>query len=89
MVHRGAPRTGRGRRHSAALRRPAADHGITLERAVTRGGGALTEPEPVLDMDRRFGALGDYESHAIDSTGMDPAATADCIGRELATVRSQ
>jgi predicted kinase len=60
------------------------DEDSTLARAVARGNGALTEPEPVLDMHRQFRDLGGYERHAIDSTSLDPAATADTISRRRA-----
>jgi predicted kinase len=60
------------------------DEATTLARAVARGDGALTEPEPLRDMHRQFRDLGSYARHAIDSTGLDPAATADLVSRGLA-----
>lgn len=63
------------------------DEAAALRRALGRGDGALTEPEPVLDMYRQFRNLGEYEAHAIDSTGLDPAETAALITSGLAADR--
>jgi predicted kinase len=63
------------------------DEATTLARAVARGDGALTEPEPVLHMHRQFGDLGEYEPHAIDSAALGPSATAGLIRDGLAAGR--
>jgi predicted kinase len=63
------------------------DEDTTLRRAAARDDGALTDPEPVRHMHQQFAILGEYESHAIDSTGLDPHATADLITSGLAAGR--
>lgn len=76
---------GTGARLHYVILRP--DERTTLARAVKRGEGALTEPQPVRDMHRQFCDLGRYEEHAVDSTGQSPRATADLIGDGLARGR--
>lgn len=56
----------------------------TLERATSRAGGALTEPEPVRSLHCQFTNLGAYEDHVLDSTHLTAAATADSILRGVA-----
>jgi predicted kinase len=59
------------------------DEATTLHRAVHRGFEALTATEPVQTMYRQFADLGPYEHHVIDSTVLDPAATAERIQQAL------
>ena len=63
------------------------DEQTTLSRAASRGDGALIETGPVLEMHRQFQRLGEYESHVLDSTALDPASTADLITSGLAVGR--
>lgn len=63
------------------------DEATTLGRAAARGPGARTDPEPVIHMYRQFQGLGEYETHAIDSTRLDPAGTAALIMSGLAAGR--
>ena len=63
------------------------DEQTTLSRAVARGDSALTEPEPVRHMHRQFASLGEYESHAIDTTSLDAPATSALISGGLAAGR--
>ncbi len=63
------------------------DEQTTMGRATGRGADALTEPGPVLDMYRQFRNLGEYDVHAIDSTGRDAADTARLVRAGLAAGR--
>jgi predicted kinase len=63
------------------------DEATTLSRAAARGDGALTAPEPVRHMHQQFTSLGEYESHAVDSSALGPQATADLIAAGLAAGR--
>jgi len=60
------------------------DEATTLHRAIHRGSDALTATEPVQGMYAQFVDLGPYERHVIDSTTLDPAATAERIQQALA-----
>lgn len=59
----------------------------TVHRAIHRGPDALTATEPVQSMYAQFADLGPYERHVIDSTNLDPAATADRIQQALTQKR--
>ncbi|MBO0881708.1 MAG: AAA family ATPase [Mycobacterium sp.] len=61
------------------------DETTTLHRAIHRGSDALTATEPVQTMYRQFADLGPYEHHVIDSTTLDPLATAERIQQALIT----
>ena len=61
------------------------DEASTVQRARDRGPDALTRTEPILDMYRQFADLGVYEHHVIDSTALDPTATAQRIQEAVAT----
>lgn len=67
---------------SYVILRPSQD--TTLERATSRTGEALTDPEPVRSLHRQFTNLGRYEAHVLDSTAMTAEATADRIMRDIA-----
>ncbi|WP_326796067.1 nucleoside/nucleotide kinase family protein [Streptomyces sp. NBC_01808] len=56
------------------------DERTTLARATARTGpDALTDPEPVRAMHREFADLGPYETHALDTGGQPPEATAAAV----------
>jgi predicted kinase len=55
------------------------DQRTTLERATSRTGDALTDPEPINSMYAQFRDLGAYESHVLDSTNLTAPATADIV----------
>jgi len=55
------------------------DERTTMTRATGRGGGALTELEPIRHMYRQFADLGAYEAHAVDSTSLTAQATAGLV----------
>jgi predicted kinase len=59
------------------------DEATTVHRAVHRGPDALTATEPVRAMYAQFADLGRYESYVIDSSALDPAATAEFIQRAV------
>ncbi len=64
------------------------DEETTLRRATGRvAADALTEPEPVLHMYQQFRDLGEYDVHAIDSTGRDAADTGRLVRAGLAAGR--
>lgn len=52
---------------------------VTLERARSRGAGALTEAQPVGDMHAQFSRLGSFDAHTIDSTHHSTAETLDAV----------
>ncbi|GAA4529645.1 AAA family ATPase [Amycolatopsis samaneae] len=60
------------------------DEATTVTRAGGRGADALTDPEPVRAMHRQFADLGEFEPHALDSTGLDATATAAAVRDALA-----
>lgn len=66
--------------HYAVLR---PDRATTIERAVSRGDDALTDPEPVGSLHQQFTGIGEYEHHVLDSTHETPNATADALLRRL------
>lgn len=51
------------------------DEPTTVARAIGRGQGALTDPDPVRFMWRQFGELGPLEPHAIDTTSQSVEET--------------
>ncbi|AZM46219.1 nucleoside/nucleotide kinase family protein [Streptomyces sp. WAC 06738] len=56
------------------------DEQTTLARATARTGpDALTDPGPVRAMHREFADLGPYETHALDTGGQPPEATAAAV----------
>ncbi|WP_239645526.1 AAA family ATPase [Mycobacterium sp. UM_CSW] len=61
------------------------DEATTLQRALNRGPDALTATEPIRTMYRQFTDLERYERHVIDTTALDPTATADRIEQALDT----
>ncbi len=61
------------------------DQATTVQRARNRGPDALTASEPILQMYRQFADIGDYEHHVIDSTALDPTATAERVQEAVAT----
>ncbi|MBB5133653.1 putative kinase [Thermocatellispora tengchongensis] len=63
------------------------DLDTTLARAVARGPDALTDPGPVRLMHEQFADLGPYARHALDSTGLTPARTAEAVRRGIAEGR--
>ena len=61
------------------------DQATTLSRAVGRSAvDALTDPRPVRQLHAQFAELGDLEQHALDTSGIDAAATARLVRRGLA-----
>ncbi|MGK5554675.1 AAA family ATPase [Actinomadura kijaniata] len=64
-----------------AILRP--DERTVLERATGRGEGALTDPEPVRIMYGQFARPGAYDAHVVDSTDLDPQATAALVLERL------
>lgn len=68
---------------SCVILRP--DLHTTLARATARtGDDALTDPAPIRSMHARFGDLGAYGTHVLDSGGLTAEATADRILEGLA-----
>ena len=63
------------------------DEETTIRRGVGRGETALTDPGPIQDMYKQFRDLGEYEVHAIDSTGRDAADTTRLVKAGLAAGR--
>jgi predicted kinase len=76
----------------AAYREAAAEYGVplhyvvlrpdldtTLRRATARGPDALTDSAPIRSMHGQFTALGPYEPHVLDSTGLGTRATAAAV----------
>ncbi|MEH0581342.1 MULTISPECIES: hypothetical protein [Streptomyces] len=51
----------------------------TLERAASRTGDALTDPEPIQSLHDQFSNLGGYETHVLDSSNMTAEATAESV----------
>lgn len=51
------------------------DEETTIRRATSRGGHPLTAAEPVRALYRQFTALGELETHVLDSTADTPAET--------------
>lgn len=53
------------------------DEATTLRRATSRTStDALTDPEPIRSLHHQFSSLDTLEPHVLDSSRMDPAATA-------------
>lgn len=62
--------------HYAVLR---PDEPTTVGRAVARGEGELTDPEPVRSLHRQFTDIGEYEPHVLDSSRLTPERTAEAV----------
>jgi hypothetical protein len=60
------------------------DQHTTLERATSRLGDALTDPEPIRSLHDQFSNLGAYEAHVLVSTHLTAEATANSVLRGLA-----
>ncbi|SQD99693.1 conserved hypothetical protein [Parafrankia sp. Ea1.12] len=61
------------------------DEATTLRRATSRTAtDALTDPEPIRSLHHQFSSLDILEPHVLDSSGMDPAATAEVALRGIA-----
>ena len=63
------------------------DEATALSRATGRTGQALTDPEPVLSLHRQFAELAALEPHALDSTGLSAADTAQAVLASVAAGR--
>lgn len=72
--------TGRVGLHYVVLR---PDRNTALRRAISRSGDALTDPEPVGSMYDQFTGLEALEAHALDTTELDPDATAAALLRGI------
>jgi chloramphenicol 3-O-phosphotransferase len=70
--------------HYAVLR---PDESTTLSRGTTRADHPFTEPELIRSMHAQFRELGPYEDHALDTSALGPAATADLVLATLAAGR--
>ena len=55
------------------------DEATTVSRAVARGELALTDPAPVRSLHQQFSDIGSLTQHVLDSTTLDPAATAIAV----------
>lgn len=60
------------------------DQPTALRRAVSRDGNALTDPEPISSLHRQFTDIGVFEGHVLDSTQLNPEATAHAVLHGLA-----
>lgn len=60
------------------------DQHTTLERATSRLGDALTDPEPIRSMHDQFSNLGAYEAPVLDSTNLTAEATVNSVLQGLA-----
>lgn len=67
--------------HYAVLR---PDEQATPARGTARVDHPLTDPGPIRAMHAQFRALGRYERHALDTTGLAPEAAADAVLAALA-----
>ncbi|MCU1484226.1 MAG: hypothetical protein JWN67_972 [Actinomycetia bacterium] len=63
------------------------DEDTCVARATARGGGELTDPEPVRKMYAELAHLGRYERHVLDTAGEDPATTATRVLDALSSGR--
>lgn len=61
------------------------DLAITLERAHARGAGELKDVEAITGLHGAFADLGELEAHAIDTSMLDPAATAAEVRKAVAS----
>ncbi len=52
---------------------------VTVARATARGADALTDPEPVRTMWRKFADLGELERHVLDTTALDADGTVERV----------
>lgn len=60
------------------------DQATTLHRATNRGHHALVDPEPIRALHRQFTDIGALEDHVLDSTHLNPQATATAALHGLA-----
>jgi chloramphenicol 3-O-phosphotransferase len=79
-VFRDAGRTSGLSLHYVVLR---PDEATTVTRAVARGDRALTDPEPIRSLYKQFSHVGSLGQHVLDSTELDPAATAASVVQGL------
>jgi hypothetical protein len=77
--------TARAIRLDYVILRP--DQATALRRAASRARPALTDPGPVSSLHRQFTDIGAFEGHVLDSTLLDPQATADAVLHGLAKGR--
>jgi predicted kinase len=64
------------------------DEATVLSRATERrAGDALTDPGPIRSLHVQFADLGQFEPHALDSTGLTPRATAAAVRHGLVANR--
>ncbi|MER7248966.1 AAA family ATPase [Kribbella sp. NPDC000426] len=70
-------------RMSYVVLRP--DLHTTLRRGQARGGVELTDVDALTGMHGVFADLGELESHAIDTSTLDPAATAAAVRKAVAS----
>jgi predicted kinase len=56
----------------------------TLERAASRTGDALIDPDPIRSLHGQFSDLGVYETHVLDSSNLTAEATAGSIVEGIA-----
>lgn len=67
--------------HYVVLRPPL---DLAIERCRLRGGDTLTDPEAISSLHEQFAALGELESHVIDTTGHDRGDTVAAVRSALA-----
>jgi cytidylate kinase len=70
-------------RMSYVVLRPDLD--TTLRRGQARGGVELTDVEAITGLHGAFADLGELEAHAIDTSTLDPAATAAEVRKAVAS----
>jgi chloramphenicol 3-O-phosphotransferase len=70
-------------RMSYVVLRP--DLATTLARGQARGDGELTDTDALTGLHGAFADLGELERHAIDTTGLDPVATAAEVRKAVAS----
>ncbi|MDV3125101.1 ATP-binding protein [Mycobacterium sp. 21AC1] len=63
--------------------RPALD--TALQRAQTRSGLDLKDPDAITGLHRAFAELSELESHVIDNGALDAGATAELVRRAIAS----
>jgi hypothetical protein len=61
--------------------RPALE--AAIERCRLRGGGTLTDPEPISALHKQFSTLGEFEKHVIDTVGHSPDETLTAVQAAL------
>jgi hypothetical protein len=58
-----------------------------IERCRLRGGGTLTDPEPISALHKQFSMLGEFENHVIDTVGHSPNETLSAVQAGLVSGR--